>query len=109
MPQIHTERRTSTKRAALGLAAACWALATASTAPQAAAPQGGGAPGSPVAGHAAVVKEYCATCHSERLRQAGLSLEGISLDTIASNADTWEKVVRKLQRGAMPPQGARRP
>jgi len=104
-------RRTSIKRGALSLAMGVCALATVWTAPQAAGPRPAVANAalSPAAGHAAVIKEYCATCHSERLKQAGLSLEGISLDTVASNADTWEKVVRKLQRGAMPPQGSRRP
>ena len=62
-----------------------WALATAWTVPQAAAPQTAGPsaarrgvrlPSRAAAAHAAVVKEYCATCHNERLKQADLSLEG---------------------------------
>ncbi len=56
-----------------------------------------------------VVKKYCVTCHSERLRTGGLSLESPGLADIPASAETWEKVIRKLRVGSMPPQGAPRP
>ena len=94
--QFH-QRRVSIRRAGLCLASTVFVLATAWTVPQAAGPQQQGATAaapSPVAGHAAVVKEYCASCHSSRLKTADLSLEGVSLDNVAANAEMWEKVVR---------------
>jgi mono/diheme cytochrome c family protein len=54
-------------------------------------------------------KTYCATCHSDRLNTGGLSLEHLSLDRAAADAETLEKVVRKVRAGLMPPAGARRP
>jgi hypothetical protein len=53
-----------------------------------------------------VSRTYCHTCHNERLKTGGLSLEGLSLDR---DAETWEKVIRKVRAGMMPPAGAKRP
>ena len=57
----------------------------------------------------AVLDRYCVTCHSEKLRTGGLSLEKADLGDIPQAAETWEKVIRKLRVGAMPPQGMPRP
>jgi cytochrome c553 len=54
-------------------------------------------------------KTYCATCHNDRLNTAGLSLEHLSLDRAGADAETLEKVVRKVRAGLMPPAGAKRP
>ena len=59
--------------------------------------------------HGEVVKRYCVTCHNERLKTAGLSLEGVNLTDVAAHADALEKVVRKVRAGMMPPQGMPRP
>jgi hypothetical protein len=56
-----------------------------------------------------VVKQYCVTCHNARTKAGELVLEGIDATDVTAHAEIWEKVVRKLQRGAMPPQGVRRP
>ncbi len=53
--------------------------------------------------------QYCVTCHNARLKTGGLVLDTASLDHVAANPDLWEKVVRKLRLGVMPPLGARRP
>jgi hypothetical protein len=58
---------------------------------------------------AEVVKRYCFTCHNDKARVGGLSLQSADLDNIPAGADTWEKVIRKLRAGSMPPQGAPRP
>jgi mono/diheme cytochrome c family protein len=55
------------------------------------------------------LRDYCVTCHSQRLRTGGLSIEGLDPANVAHDAETWEKVVRKLRLGTMPPLGARRP
>src|SRR5712671_6900136 len=57
----------------------------------------------------AVVKQYCVTCHNGRAKTGGLSLENVDVTDVSASGDTWEQVVRKLQRHAMPPQGAPRP
>jgi hypothetical protein len=57
----------------------------------------------------ATVTKYCVTCHSDRLKTAGLSLAGLDVEHPSANADTWEKVIRKLRTSAMPPPGVPRP
>ena len=50
--------------------------------------------------------QYCVTCHNERLKTGGLALDTLPLDRVAADAETWEKVVRKVRAGLMPPAGA---
>ena len=57
----------------------------------------------------ALVGEYCIGCHNDRLTTGGLSLEGVDADDPAAEAAVWERVVRKLQTGSMPPQPRPRP
>lgn len=52
----------------------------------------------------AFIESYCSGCHNEKARTGGLSLEKMDLDNIPAGAETWEKVIRKLRAGAMPPQ-----
>jgi mono/diheme cytochrome c family protein len=58
---------------------------------------------------AATLNKYCVTCHNDKARTAGLSLQAIDLNAPGRNAETWEKVIRKLRTGAMPPIGLPRP
>src|SRR6476469_9003091 len=53
----------------------------------------------------ALVQKYCVTCHSDRLKTAGLSLQNVDPAAPALDGAVWEKVVRKIQGGMMPPQG----
>src|SRR5580704_9597955 len=57
----------------------------------------------------AVLNQYCITCHNAKLKTGGLALDEISLQRVESDRETWEKVVRKVRAGMMPPAGARRP
>ncbi len=57
----------------------------------------------------ALLDQYCVTCHNTRLKTAGLELDESDVAHIGADAETWEKVVRKLRSGAMPPPGRRRP
>jgi cytochrome c551/c552 len=57
----------------------------------------------------ALLNTYCLTCHNERMKTGGLSLEKLDVQGAGEHAETWEKVVRKLRSGMMPPSGARRP
>src|SRR5688500_13665695 len=58
---------------------------------------------------AAVLKQYCATCHNDRMKAGGLVIEPAAVVSVGAGADRWEKVVRKLRTQAMPPPGAPRP
>ena len=57
----------------------------------------------------ALLDQYCITCHNEKLKTAGLMLDKADIQQVAAGADVWEKVIRKLRAGAMPPAGRPRP
>ncbi len=85
---------------ALAFVAAIWASAHVEAGPQDPPVEAG-----PQA-RLAVLDQYCVTCHNDRLKTGGLSLQGLPID---GNAETWEKVIRKVRAGMMPPAGAKRP
>lgn len=87
---------------AIGLAGAALPVrAQQTTAPQDA--------GDPLGAHKALLGKYCVTCHNDRLQTANFSLEKTDLSAPVAAAPVWEKVIKKLRTGAMPPQGAPRP
>ena len=53
--------------------------------------------------YAGLVGTYCLTCHNDRLKTAGLSLQNVGMADIPEHAPVWEKVARKLRSGEMPP------
>ena len=53
--------------------------------------------------------QYCLACHNQRLKTGGVVLEGIDLSNISERADLWERVLKKLRMGLMPPTGRPRP
>src|SRR5438132_1409052 len=57
----------------------------------------------------ALLDQYCVTCHNEKLKTAGLILDRMDPSHVAADLEAWEKVVRKLRAGMMPPQGMPRP
>jgi len=57
----------------------------------------------------ALLDRYCLSCHNDRLGTGGLSLEGLDSSSVADHPEVWEKVVKKLLAGAMPPQPRPRP
>jgi len=56
-----------------------------------------------------LLDKYCVTCHNERMKLGGLVLQNRDLNQVSADAETWEKVVKKLNAKAMPPVGAPRP
>jgi hypothetical protein len=56
-----------------------------------------------------VLNKYCVTCHSDKAKTGDLSLEHANLTDIPNGAETWEKVIRKVRAGMMPPPGMPRP
>jgi mono/diheme cytochrome c family protein len=94
-------------RGLLGLAILICAAAVLTARPEAQAPAVQAQP--PAAASAAMLKQYCATCHSERLKTGGFVIDPSAVANVSARADHWEKVVRKLRTQSMPPPNAPRP
>ena len=56
-----------------------------------------------------IIDRYCVTCHNPRMKAGGLVLDGLPVSSAAGEPQTWEKVIRKVRTGMMPPAGAPRP
>jgi mono/diheme cytochrome c family protein len=94
------------KRFTLGLVALSFAAlvsAQTKTAPSQARQDSG------AAAQRALLDQYCVTCHSDKVKRANFSLEKLDLTTAGDHPEVWEKVIRKLRAGVMPPPGMRRP
>ena len=111
--------------ALVGIGAALSAGAYSQNAPRAQAP----AAPAPVASHAsgdvspkpqakaelspesqtALVKQYCTTCHNDRMKAGGMTLVEFDASRVEHTAETAEKMIRKLRAGMMPPPGVKRP
>lgn len=84
---------------------------------QSSGPQRPGAPSTidSASAESALLTRYCVTCHSQKAKAAGLdAAQRITLDSldpahVEKNPEQWEKVVRKLRAGMMPPSGMPRP
>ena len=57
----------------------------------------------------AVLDQYCVTCHNQTARTAELLLDQADVENIDQGPEVWEKVLKKLRAGAMPPAGMPRP
>jgi mono/diheme cytochrome c family protein len=62
-----------------------------------------------VSSERALLNQYCVTCHNDRTKTAGFTLDGVDLQRAGAHAETLEKVVRKLRGRMMPPPGMPRP
>ena len=79
------------------------------TAPPAAPTVKAAATAPAAAAQRALLDQYCVTCHNDRAKVGGLSLESADINRVGDNAELWEKVVRKLRAGVMPPPSVKRP
>lgn len=57
----------------------------------------------------ALLERYCSDCHNLDDYSGGLALDLLDHQSIAADAETWEKIVRKLRGRMMPPPGQERP
>jgi mono/diheme cytochrome c family protein len=57
----------------------------------------------------ALVNRYCVTCHNQKLRTAKLAFDTMDLAHPEKDALIWERAIRKLRGGMMPPPGAAKP
>src|ERR1700689_5756661 len=78
-------------------------LAAFTTAASAQAP----ASGAPAA--RALVNQYCTGCHNQKLKTADGALDLLDTSKVETDAKTWEKVLRKVSAGEMPPPKLPRP
>ena len=57
----------------------------------------------------ALVDQYCVGCHNQRVKAGGLLLDTMDISRATEHPEVWEKVVRKIRGGLMPPAGRPRP
>src|SRR5678816_1399154 len=57
----------------------------------------------------ATLDKYCVTCHNQKAKTAGLTLDAMDLTEVPAHAEEWEKVIRKLRTSTMPPAGVPQP
>lgn len=62
-----------------------------------------------LAAHRAMLDHYCVICHNQKLKKANLTFDTMNLMHVAQDAAVWERAVRKLRGGMMPPPGMPRP
>jgi len=62
-----------------------------------------------VSPHQALMNQYCSGCHNEDDNAGGMALEKLDFEKVGKDAATWEKVVKKIRTGMMPPSGQPRP
>ncbi len=92
--------------------AALFATALLSVQAQTAAPQGEAASAgrsTAISSQRQFLDQYCGTCHNDRLKTGGLSLERLDVSKPDTQSEVWEKVVRKLRTGVMPPPNVAQP
>src|SRR4030095_4741495 len=46
-----------------------------------------------------LIGTYCVSCHNDRAKTGGLSLQALSITNLPEHAEIWEKVARKLRSG----------
>src|SRR5690349_10211665 len=56
-----------------------------------------------------LLRQYCFQCHNSRVKSGGLALDSIPVSDPSARPDVWEKVLRKLKAGEMPPPKLPRP
>ena len=61
------------------------------------------APAASLDSHAALVQKTCISCHNNKTKTAGLSLQDLSLTDVPAHGEIWEKVLLKVRSGEMPP------
>ena len=57
----------------------------------------------------ALVKRYCAGCHSDRGKAGNLTLASFDIAKVAHEPDVAERMIRKMRASMMPPPGMPRP
>lgn len=56
-----------------------------------------------------LLTQYCSGCHNKKTNTAGIAIDALNLADVGASAGAWEKVLRKVRSGEMPPPGLPRP
>jgi mono/diheme cytochrome c family protein len=56
-----------------------------------------------------LLDQYCVGCHNDKARVANFSLQSADVKTVGGHPEIWERVIRKMRAGMMPPPGMPRP
>lgn len=56
-----------------------------------------------------LLDKYCMECHNFEDWAGGVSFDGMGPESVAEEAEVWEKVIRKLRGAMMPPPGEPQP
>jgi hypothetical protein len=59
--------------------------------------------------HQALMNQYCSGCHNQDDNAGGMALDKLDFEKVSKDAAVWERVVRKVRTGMMPPSGQPRP
>jgi mono/diheme cytochrome c family protein len=59
--------------------------------------------------HKHMLVQYCTACHNDKAKVAGWSVTPLNANNLDANQATWEKILRRLSLGEMPPKGMPRP
>ena len=56
-----------------------------------------------------MLQQYCGACHNDRAKIAGWSVQSLDPDNLDAHNDLWEKILRRVSLGEMPPKSMPRP
>ena len=57
-----------------------------------------------------VLASSCTVCHNDQVTSGGLNITSyLNAQSLADGREEWEKIVRKIRAGEMPPKGMPRP
>ena len=56
-----------------------------------------------------MLAQFCGGCHNDKVKTAGMSVMPLKADNIGAHTATWEKILRRVSLGEMPPRGMKCP
>jgi mono/diheme cytochrome c family protein len=57
----------------------------------------------------ALMNQYCSNCHNADDLAGGMDISKLDIEKVGKDAAVWERIVRKVRTGMMPPSGQPRP
>lgn len=63
----------------------------------------------PASASQTLVNRYCVACHNAKMLSGGVALDSLRTTDVPAGANVWEKVLRKVRTGEMPPPKLPRP
>ena len=63
----------------------------------------------PAADRERMLGQFCSGCHNDKMKTANMSVQVLRAGDIGAHTATWEKILRRVSLGEMPPRGRPRP